>query len=59
MCNDNADNSQLKIYEKVKPLITHTHIYSKIQLALSFGDISVHFYVIDKLLNMILMTSPT
>ena len=54
-CHDKVDNSQDKFYEKIKPFL----IYSKIQLALSFGGVNENFDVIENLLNMMPMSSTT
>lgn len=63
-CNeDKADNSQDKWYEKVKSFMAFSiaaeelrYIYSTIQLALSFVDVSENFDAKEKLLNMVSMT---
>ena len=66
--HDKAVNSQDKFYEKVKPfmiLIYSKTIYVvkiyivKNPLALKFGSVNENLDVIEKLLNMMSMTSTT
>ena len=71
-CHDKAENSQDKFYEKVKPFVIciYIYIYSKIvyvvniyivknSLSLKFGSVNENFDVIEKLLNMMSVTSTT
>lgn len=52
-CQDEADNSQDKFYEKVKPFMIYVYIYSKTIYVVNIQIVE------NKLLNMMSMTSIT
>ena len=74
-CHDNAENSQDKFYKKVKPFMVCVcvcvYIYSKticvvnvyiVKKSISskkFGSVNENFDMIEKLLNMMSVTSTT